>query len=72
MKTLLARARARGVRIYGGTMLPRRRRQEAVRQHRCRPGKAAGRQCVDPDRRHPNDAGYAAMAAAVDPRLFGG
>ena len=33
MKALVARARARGIRIYGGTMLPREGVRETVRQH---------------------------------------
>ena len=101
MKALITRARARGVRIYGGTMLPRegvgkpfvstdagREKRRAVnawirtagafdgvidfdqalrdpaRPDRLRPAFDSG------DHLHPNDAGYAAMAAAVDPRLF--
>jgi lysophospholipase L1-like esterase len=101
MKALIARAHARGVRIYGGTMLPR----EGVRKPFANTGagrekrralnawiRTAGafdgvidfdRAVRDPtrpdrlhpafdsgDHLHPNDAGYAAMAAAVDPRLF--
>ena len=101
MKALVARARARGIRIYGGTMLPRegvqkpfvntdagREKRRAInawirtagafdgvidfeqalrdpaRPDRLRPAFDSG------DHLHPNDAGYAAMAAAVDLRLF--
>ena len=101
MKALVARARAHGIRIYGGTMLPRegvqkpfvntdagREKRRAInawirtagtfdgvidfehalrdpaRPERLHPAFDSG------DHLHPNDAGYAAMAAAVDLRLF--
>jgi lysophospholipase L1-like esterase len=101
MKALIARARSRGIRIYGGTMLPRegvqkpfvntaagrekrhtinewirtagafdgvidfeRALRDPARPDRLRPAFDSG------DHLHPNDAGYAAMAAAVDLRLF--
>jgi lysophospholipase L1-like esterase len=101
MKLVIARARARGIRIYGGTMLPRegvrkpfvntdagREKRRAINawirtagafdgiidfEHalrdpalpdRLRPAFDSG------DHLHPNDEGYAAMAAAVDLRLF--
>jgi lysophospholipase L1-like esterase len=101
MKVLVARARARGIRIYGGTMLPRegvrkpfantdagrekrrainawirtagafdgvidfeRALRDSARTDRLHPAFDSG------DHLHPNDAGYAAMAAAVDLRLF--
>ena len=101
MKALIARARDRGLRIYGGTILPREGVQkpfvntaagrekrrllntwirtggafdgvidferalgDPARPDRLHPGFDSG------DHLHPNDAGYAAMAAAVDLRLF--
>ena len=101
MKALVARARARGIRIYGGTMLPRegvqkpfvntdagREKRRAINAWIRTAGAFDGvidfehalRDPARPDRLHPafdsgdhlhpNDAGYAAMAAAVDLRLF--
>jgi lysophospholipase L1-like esterase len=101
MKVLVARARARGVRIYGGTMLPRegvrkpfvstdagREKRRAINAWIRTAGafdavidfERALRDPAHPDRLrpafdsgdhlHPNDAGYEAMAAAVDLRLF--
>ena len=101
MKALVARARARGIRIYGGTMLPRegvqkpfvntdagREKRSAINAWIRTAGTFDGvidfehalRDPARPDRLHPafdsgdhlhpNDAGYAAMAAAVDLRLF--
>jgi lysophospholipase L1-like esterase len=101
MKALIARAHARGVKIYGGTMLPRegvekpfvntdagREKRRVLNAWIRTAGAFDGvidfdHALRDPDRPdrlhpafdsgdhlHPNDAGYAAMAAAVDPRLF--
>ena len=101
MKALIARAHAKGIRIFGGTMLPRegvgkpfvntdagraKRRAvndwirssgafdavidfERVMTDPARPGHL--RPAFDSgDHLHPNDAGYAAMASAIDLRLF--
>jgi lysophospholipase L1-like esterase len=98
MKALVDRAHARGVKVYGATLLPRdggrfgwdghRPIREAVNswirtsgvfdavidfdrivQDPAQPGRL--RPAFDSgDHTHPNDAGYAAMAAAVDLRLF--
>jgi lysophospholipase L1-like esterase len=101
MQALIARAHARGVRILGGTLLPRegvqkpfvstdagREKRRALNTWIRTAGAFDGvidfeRVMGDParpdrlnpafdsgDHLHPNDAGYAAMAAAVDPRLF--
>ena len=100
MKALVEQAHARGVKVYGATLLPRaggrfawdgdqsmreavnawirtsgvfdavidfdRVMQDPARPERLRPAFDSG------DHTHPNDAGYAAMAAAVDLRLFTG
>ena len=98
MKTLVDRAHARGLKVYGATLLPRdggrfgweghqpmreavnawirtsgafdavidfeRVVQDPTQPGRLRPAFDSG------DHTHPNDAGYAAMAAAVDLGLF--
>ncbi len=100
MKTLIARAHAKGLTIWAGTLLPR----KGVAPPFNTPANEAKRKAVnawirssgafdavidferavadpsDPDRmrpqfdsgdhRHPNDAGYAAMAGALDLSLF--
>lgn len=102
MKTLIARARAKGIKIWGGTLLPKGGAafpappSEEARIKRHAVGKwirtsGAFDAVVDfekvmhdpanPDRLlpaydsgdhlHPNDAGYKAMAAALDLSLFG-
>ena len=102
MKTLIARARAKGIKIWGGTLLPKGGAafpappSEEARIKRHAVGKwirTSGafdavidfekvmRDPADPDRLlpaydsgdhlHPNDAGYKAMAAALDLSLFG-
>ena len=101
MKALIARAQAKGIRIFGATLLPRegvgkpfvntdagraKRRAvndwirtagafdavidfERVMTDPARPGHL--RPAFDSgDHLHPNDAGYAAMASAIDLRLF--
>lgn len=101
MKTLIARAHAKGIRIFGATLLPREGvgtpfvNTDAGREKRrllnnwirtsgafdavidfdgvmidpARPGYL--RPAFDSgDHLHPNDAGYAAMASAIDLRLF--
>jgi lysophospholipase L1-like esterase len=101
MKTLIARAHAKGIRIYGATLLPRegvgkpfvnteagRTKRRAVNDWIRTSGAFDAvidfeRVMTDPDRPghlrpafdsgdhlHPNDAGYAAMARAIDLRLF--
>jgi lysophospholipase L1-like esterase len=100
MKTLIARAHAKGLQIWGGTLLPRKgvappfnapeieAKRLAVNAWIRSAGafdavidfEAAVRDPADPDRmrsafdsgdhRHPNDAGYKAMAAALDRSLF--
>jgi lysophospholipase L1-like esterase len=98
MKQIVARARARGLKIYGGTILPfetaiyfteaGEAKRQAVNQWIRTSGgfdavidfDAAIRDPADPrrmlpafdsgDNLHPNDAGYQAMADAVDLSLF--
>lgn len=100
MKTLIARAHAKGLQIWGGTLLPRKgvappfnapeieAKRLALNAWIRSSGafdavidfEAAVRDPADPDRmraafdsgdhRHPNDAGYKAMAAALDRSLF--
>ena len=101
MQTLIARAHARGIAIWGATMLPRGGVQKPfVTTAAGNAARAAVNNWIrssgafdavidfervmgDPDRPdrllpaydsgdhlHPNDAGYRAMAAAVDLRLF--
>jgi lysophospholipase L1-like esterase len=100
MKTLIARAHAKGIQIWGGTLLPRKGvappfnapenevKRAAVNAWIRNSGafdavidfEAVVRDLDDPDRmrpafdsgdhRHPNDAGYKAMAAALDQTLF--
>ncbi|MDC0667101.1 SGNH/GDSL hydrolase family protein [Nannocystis radixulma] len=103
MKTLIARAHARGIKVWGATLLPRggttfpapptaaaKAKREAVNAWIRDSGAfdavidfdEAMRDPSDPDRLlpaydsgdhlHPNDAGYQAMAAAIDLRLFAG
>jgi lysophospholipase L1-like esterase len=102
MKSVVARAHARGVQVWGATLLPR-GGTAGPRPHT--PAAEADRQAVNawirgagafdrvldfervvqdpehPDRlrpdfdsgdhTHPNDAGYRALAASIDPRWFG-
>lgn len=100
MKTLIARAHAKGIQIWGGTLLPRKGvtgpfnapenevKRAAVNAWIRTSGafdavidfEKAVADPADPDRmrpsfdsgdhRHPNDAGYEAMAAAIDRSLF--
>jgi lysophospholipase L1-like esterase len=102
MKTLIARARAKGIKIWGGTLLPKggaafpappseeaRIKRQAVGKWIRTSGafdavvdfEKVVRDPANPDRLlpaydsgdhlHPNDAGYRAMAAALDLSLFG-
>ena len=73
-RQLIARAHSRGLKIYGGTIIPYEDSDhyhpqgEAVRDPHHTSRFIGEDQCGD--NLHPNDAGYRAMSEAVDLRLF--
>jgi lysophospholipase L1-like esterase len=68
-RQLIARAHVRGVKVIGATLTPFEGDFDAVLRDPDRPSRLQARY-ASADSLHPNDAGYQAMADAIDLSLF--